>query len=64
MLRQLQSSILQEGGQDSEEFGVIPARERVERKERARLKQVKFSQGIPSIIDGKVTTIKKTFSLI
>uniref|UniRef100_F6PLQ2 Uncharacterized protein n=1 Tax=Ciona intestinalis TaxID=7719 RepID=F6PLQ2_CIOIN len=42
-----------EGGRDSEEFGVIPAKQRVERKERARLKQVKFSQFKPSLIDNK-----------
>jgi len=47
--------LLQERGRDSEEFGVIPARQRVERKERARLKQVKFSQHQPSIIDPKVS---------
>uniref|UniRef100_H2ZDM4 Uncharacterized protein n=1 Tax=Ciona savignyi TaxID=51511 RepID=H2ZDM4_CIOSA len=40
---------------DSEEFGVVPAKQRVERKERARLKQVKFSQLRPSLIDTKVT---------
>ncbi|XP_078488820.1 disks large homolog 1 isoform X1 [Ciona intestinalis] len=42
-----------EGGRDSDEFGVIPAKQRVERKERARLKQVKFSQFKPSLIDNK-----------
>ena len=30
---------------------MIPARQRVERKERARLKQVKFSQMQPAVID-------------
>nr|CAB3238213.1 disks large homolog 2 [Phallusia mammillata] len=42
-----------EGGHDSEEYGVIPAKQRVERRERARLKQVKFSQIRPSYIDTK-----------
>ena len=47
----LRCLLLQEQGRDSEEFGVVPARERVERKERARLKQVKFSQHQPSVIE-------------
>lgn len=49
-----------ERGQDSEEFGVIPARQRVERKERARLKQVKFSQHQPSLIDPKHDLVGQT----
>ncbi|XP_069046135.1 disks large homolog 2 isoform X21 [Lepisosteus oculatus] len=37
---------------DSEEMGVIPSKRRVERKERARLKTVKFNAK-PGVIDGK-----------
>uniref|UniRef100_A0A8C5M384 Discs large MAGUK scaffold protein 2 n=1 Tax=Leptobrachium leishanense TaxID=445787 RepID=A0A8C5M384_9ANUR len=42
--------VLQEG--DSEEMGVIPSKRRVERKERARLKTVKFNAK-PGVIDAK-----------
>ncbi|XP_076806613.1 disks large homolog 4-like isoform X3 [Clavelina lepadiformis] len=48
-----------EYGRDSEEFGVIPAKQRVERKERARLKQVKFSQIKPPVIDSKDSNVKR-----
>uniref|UniRef100_A0A2K5Y5L1 Discs large MAGUK scaffold protein 2 n=1 Tax=Mandrillus leucophaeus TaxID=9568 RepID=A0A2K5Y5L1_MANLE len=37
---------------DSEEMGVIPSKRRVERKERARLKTVKFNAK-PGVIDSK-----------
>uniref|UniRef100_A0A5F8GKI6 SH3 domain-containing protein n=1 Tax=Monodelphis domestica TaxID=13616 RepID=A0A5F8GKI6_MONDO len=37
---------------DSEEMGVIPSKRRVERKERARLKTVKFNAK-PGVIDAK-----------
>jgi len=40
-----------EGEHDSEEYGVVPGKLRVERRERARLKQVKFSHNQPSVID-------------
>uniref|UniRef100_H2ZDM0 Uncharacterized protein n=1 Tax=Ciona savignyi TaxID=51511 RepID=H2ZDM0_CIOSA len=55
-----------EGGRDSEEFGVVPAKQRVERKERARLKQVKFSQLRPSLIDTKesLNQVKRKKSLM
>uniref|UniRef100_H2ZDM2 Uncharacterized protein n=1 Tax=Ciona savignyi TaxID=51511 RepID=H2ZDM2_CIOSA len=51
---------------DSEEFGVVPAKQRVERKERARLKQVKFSQLRPSLIDTKesLNQVKRKKSLM
>ncbi|XP_073192351.1 disks large homolog 2 isoform X19 [Lepidochelys kempii] len=42
--------VTQEG--DSEEMGVIPSKRRVERKERARLKTVKFNAK-PGVIDAK-----------
>ncbi|XP_069615428.1 disks large homolog 2 isoform X2 [Ranitomeya imitator] len=42
--------VLQDG--DSEEMGVIPSKRRVERKERARLKTVKFNAR-PGLIDAK-----------
>ncbi|XP_078246281.1 disks large homolog 2 isoform X6 [Pogona vitticeps] len=42
--------VTQEG--DSEEMGVIPSKKRVERKERARLKTVKFNAK-PGVIDAK-----------
>ncbi|XP_067425003.1 disks large homolog 2-like isoform X3 [Emydura macquarii macquarii] len=42
--------VMQEG--DSEEMGVIPSKRRVERKERARLKTVKFNAK-PGVIDAK-----------
>ncbi|XP_063287383.1 disks large homolog 2 isoform X2 [Pelobates fuscus] len=42
--------VLQDG--DSEEMGVIPSKRRVERKERARLKTVKFNAK-PGVIDAK-----------
>uniref|UniRef100_A0A8C8S4S9 Discs large MAGUK scaffold protein 2 n=1 Tax=Pelusios castaneus TaxID=367368 RepID=A0A8C8S4S9_9SAUR len=42
--------VTQEG--DSEEMGVIPSKRRVERKERARLKTVKFNAK-PGVIDSK-----------
>ncbi|XP_063806717.1 disks large homolog 2 [Pseudophryne corroboree] len=42
--------VMQEG--DSEEMGVIPSKRRVERKERARLKTVKFNAK-PGVIDSK-----------
>ncbi|XP_053564638.1 LOW QUALITY PROTEIN: disks large homolog 2 [Bombina bombina] len=42
--------VTQEG--DSEEMGVIPSKRRVERKERARLKTVKFNSR-PGLIDSK-----------
>ncbi|XP_075448685.1 disks large homolog 2 isoform X3 [Ascaphus truei] len=42
--------VMQEG--DSEEMGVIPSKRRVERKERARLKTVKFNAK-PGLIDAK-----------
>uniref|UniRef100_A0A8C5LZ36 Discs large MAGUK scaffold protein 2 n=1 Tax=Leptobrachium leishanense TaxID=445787 RepID=A0A8C5LZ36_9ANUR len=49
--------VLQEG--DSEEMGVIPSKRRVERKERARLKTVKFNAK-PGVIDAKgVSKISK-----
>jgi len=54
-VRQTHLLCFQEGGHDSEEFGVIPAKQRVERKERSRLKQVKFSHDRPSLIDSKVS---------
>ncbi|XP_075054745.1 disks large homolog 2 isoform X3 [Mixophyes fleayi] len=42
--------VMQDG--DSEEMGVIPSKRRVERKERARLKTVKFNAK-PGVIDAK-----------
>ncbi|KAM8974888.1 disks large homolog 2 isoform 2-T2 [Pelodytes ibericus] len=42
--------VMEEG--DSEEMGVIPSKRRVERKERARLKTVKFNAK-PGVIDAK-----------
>ena len=45
--------LLLEGGKDSSEFGVIPGKHRVERKERARLKQVKFSNNNALTADTK-----------
>ncbi|KAB0392475.1 hypothetical protein E2I00_009890, partial [Balaenoptera physalus] len=49
---------------DSEEMGVIPSKRRVERKERARLKTVKFNAK-PGVIDSKgVTANQLTASLL
>uniref|UniRef100_A0A3P8YZ34 Disks large homolog 2 n=1 Tax=Esox lucius TaxID=8010 RepID=A0A3P8YZ34_ESOLU len=45
---------------DSEEMGVIPSKRRVERKERARLKTVKFNAK-PGTIDSKGVSCKKNF---
>ncbi|XP_039250744.2 disks large homolog 4-like isoform X1 [Styela clava] len=55
-----------EGGRDSNEFGVVPSKQRVERKERARLKQVKFTQNQPMNIDGRdsLNNVKRKKSLL
>ncbi|MBN3297931.1 DLG2 protein, partial [Amia calva] len=47
---------------DSEEMGVIPSKRRVERKERARLKTVKFNAK-PGVIDAKGVSKKKSRNL-
>ena len=45
-------------GEEEIGFGIIPSKKRVERRERARLKQVKF-QGKNNISDGKTTIERK-----
>nr|XP_034970416.1 disks large homolog 2 isoform X9 [Zootoca vivipara] len=48
---------------DSEEMGVIPSKRRVERKERARLKTVKFNSK-PGVIDAKGITFRTIYIYI
>jgi hypothetical protein len=40
-------------GQDDEEFGIIPSKSRVEKKERARQKRVNFNPGSHSRVSSK-----------
>merc|ERR1719427_163447 len=40
-----------EGDHESEEYGVVPSKLRVEKKEKSRLRQVKFTHSQPSLID-------------
>ncbi|RWS02771.1 uncharacterized protein B4U79_05294 [Dinothrombium tinctorium] len=56
--------LLPDGGEEAG-FGIIPSKKRVERKERARLKSVKFTGKANYASDGKISTIdrkKKNFS--
>ena len=47
----------QEGGVDSKVFGIIASKRRVERRERARLKQVKFCNNQNAVAQEVILTL-------